>query len=529
MFIGCGGNGDDNNEIIYAVKNIKSDTTSTMEVQQGNRVMIEIAESANKVEKMESLNGTIEKTDNSLKYYYDAPYIGNSDILTVTYTDSSNNVKTTNYNVTLKNKVTFMLYLSAENTLGRDKFNIYDLKEIAAVNMEKNNKNVNIVVYLDTIGVYENDTENLEKTGNGCYVYTGNKSDTICVNNNIITGFKNTGYYGTGNTGDVSELTNFIDYAKDNFQSEKYLLDLWSHGDGWRKDHYLNKKSRYIIVDDGDKSSFNMWELEIAIKKSKIPKIDIVYMDACLMGGIEVAYQLKDVSDYLVFSPEPTPGLGGDYTNIIKGINESDFSNQSISKKIVYANGEYYKNFWESYGNYPCVFSAVNQSKLTDLINAMKSVSEEIVKIENSEVIGKIKEFRKEPGLGVKNTSDVLCYDYDYYDYTNVNSIYVDLGDLFVNIQKILTTANHTTALEADIKILLTALNNYVTDKTYVNGKCINNKVTTEKIESDTSGLSIYLDLENMSGANEYAEYKTATSFGALTWYQKFLNKLYGL
>ena len=207
MLVGCGGGGD-NNEIVYAVKNIKIDTTSTIDVQQGNRIMIEIAESANKVEKLESLNGTIEKTDNSLKYYYDAPYAGNSDTLTITYTDNNNNIKTTTYNIILKNKVTFMLYLAAENSLGTDKFNIYDLEEIAAVNMEKNNKNVNIIVYVDTKAVYEDKVENTAKTGNGCYVYTGNKSDSICVNNTIITGFKKTEYYGTGNMGSESELTN---------------------------------------------------------------------------------------------------------------------------------------------------------------------------------------------------------------------------------------------------------------------------------------------------------------------------------
>jgi hypothetical protein len=139
---------------------------------------------------------------------------------------------------------------------------------------------------------------------------------------------------------------------------------------------------------------------------------NITFDNLFVIHGVKIIENLNsidtDVEEHIIENHGPNSTVpnkskfNNDF-NIIKGINESDFSNQSISKKIVDVNGEYYKNFWESYGNYPCVFSAVNQSKLTDLINAMKSVSEEIVKTENSEVIEKIKEFRKEESVGVKN------------------------------------------------------------------------------------------------------------------------------
>ena len=537
MFTGCWwDDDDDDNKINYVEKAIKSDIASTIDVQQGNKVLISIEKSENDIISVVAANGNIETTDNELKYYYDAPYTGNSDTVTVNYIDAGGNSKSTSYNVNLKNKVTFMLYMSTENSLGRDGFNIDDLKEIAEVVMEKNNKNVNVVVYVDT----QEESTSL-KTGNGCYIYTGNQNDTIIVNGETIKGFKNTGYYGRGNTGAASELTGFINYSKNNLQSEKYILDIWSHGDGWGEDYYGNIKSRYIAVDEGDKDSLDMQEVEIAIKNSEIKKMDIIYMDACLMGGIEVAYQLKDVSDYLVFSSELTPGPGGEYKGIINGINKSNFNSESMAVVIAESNGNYYKNYSIYLSStvkykYSYVFSVVNQSKLVELVTALQGVTDELLKSENSEVIEKIKNLNDRK----TGSSAVLCYGESYnpyndgkeveeFDKVNEESVYVDLGDFLIKVKEMLKTTSNSGNVESKIDRALSDLNSYVVYKNYGDGiYWKSGSLWGTEIMEGTSGLSIYIDLLNMNGTR-YSEYKTATSFGALTWYQNFLNELYGL
>ena len=144
---------EDDDNPVYSVKNISVDIPSEIEVQQGNKVIIKIAESENKIENITSLNGIIEKTGSGLEYYYTAPYIGNSDTLTVQYIDSGNVIKMTNYNVVLKNKVTFMLSISGENNLGVDEigfsYALEDLKEIEKVSLKNNYMNVNTVIYID--------------------------------------------------------------------------------------------------------------------------------------------------------------------------------------------------------------------------------------------------------------------------------------------------------------------------------------------------------------------------------------------
>jgi hypothetical protein len=546
MFTGCWwDDDDDDNKINYVEKAIKSDIASTIDVQQGNKVLISIEKTENDIISVVATNGNIETTDNELKYYYDAPYTGNSDTITVNYKDAGGNNKSTSYNVNLKNKVTFMLYMSTENSLGSDEFNIDDLKEIAEAVMEKNNKNVNVVVYLDTVAEYDTvngkQIENIAETGNGCYVYTGNQNDTIMVNRETIKGFKNTGYYGTGNTGAASELTGFINYSKNNLQSEKYILDIWSHGDGWGEDYYAKIKSRYIAVDEGDRDSLDMWEVESAIKNSEIPKIDIIYMDACLMGGIEVAYQLKDVSDYLVFSPELTPGPGGEYKGIINGINKSNFNSESMAVIIAEVNGNYYKDYRTYLSStvkykYSYVFSVVNQSKVVNLATAVQSVTDELLKSENNAVIEKIKNLNDRK----TGSSSVLCYDESYnpyndgkdaeiFDGANEESVYVDLGDFLIKVKEMLKTTSNSGNVESKIDGALSALNGYVVYKNYGDGiYWKSGSLWGTEIMKGTSGLSIYIDLVNMNGTR-YSEYKTATSFGALTWYQNFLNELYGL
>ena len=58
-------------------------------------------------------------------------------------------------------------------------------------------------------------------------------------------------------------------------------------------------------------------ELSIQSMAAAIPiHLDYLLFDACLMGGIEVAYEFKDVADKVAFSPTEVLTFGFDYTDI---------------------------------------------------------------------------------------------------------------------------------------------------------------------------------------------------------------------
>ena len=63
------------------------------------------------------------------------------------------------------------------------------------------------------------------------------------------------------------------------------------------------------------------YEIDIKDFAAAIPmKLDYLIFDACLMGCVEVAYELKDVCDKLVFSPTEVLTMGFDYSTLSRNL-----------------------------------------------------------------------------------------------------------------------------------------------------------------------------------------------------------------
>lgn len=95
-----------------------------------------------------------------------------------------------------------------------------------------------------------------------------------------------------------------------------YGLFLFSHASGWLPEGRLNSPrsraidSRSILMDTKD-------EMELADFADAIPDhtFDFIIFEACLMAGIEVAYELKDKTDYILASSAEivSPGFSDIY------------------------------------------------------------------------------------------------------------------------------------------------------------------------------------------------------------------------
>jgi hypothetical protein len=117
--------------------------------------------------------------------------------------------------------------------------------------------------------------------------------------------------------GDPQTLVNFVSWAANNYPAKKYLLVIWNHGGGFKSLVY----TKGIAQDDtSGKDIITMSELEYALSaiNTQIGNIDIVGMDACLMGMTEVAYQIKDYADILIASEESVPFNGWPYDTILE-------------------------------------------------------------------------------------------------------------------------------------------------------------------------------------------------------------------
>jgi hypothetical protein len=117
------------------------------------------------------------------------------------------------------------------------------------------------------------------------------------------------------NMGDPETLITYVNWCMTYYPAEHYILDLWDHGSGWA-----------VCFDDssgGD--ALTMAELRYAldtINTSTGNTVDILCMDACLMGTLEVAYEIRDYASIFIASEDSILAVGFPYDTMIDDICE---------------------------------------------------------------------------------------------------------------------------------------------------------------------------------------------------------------
>lgn len=110
-------------------------------------------------------------------------------------------------------------------------------------------------------------------------------------------------------------LREVMEIIVNEFPSDSYGLVMWSHGEAWLPSQRTLQRS--ICVDNGINSYSNAGSKmdidEMRDALSVFPKFDFILFDACFMQAIEVAYELRDVANYLIASPAEIPNPGAPY------------------------------------------------------------------------------------------------------------------------------------------------------------------------------------------------------------------------
>ncbi len=134
----------------------------------------------------------------------------------------------------------------------------------------------------------------------------------------------------------LGEITK--DYAK---KGPLYLV-LWDHGNAW-----IKKDAKGFGYDSEFDDYLDVWngELNRAIKEFTdiAGKCDALIFDACIMQTIEVDYEIKDYTQYIVASQDPVPIDGMPYKEWLE---KSDFNNVLSSLKNLV---DLYNNKYSSY------------------------------------------------------------------------------------------------------------------------------------------------------------------------------------
>lgn len=124
----------------------------------------------------------------------------------------------------------------------------------------------------------------------------------------------------------ASTLRTVLTYIKDRFPARRYGMLMSSHATGWIPEGYASDSDGFEKT-GGDASllsfgaqninSSSAHEIDITDLAAAIPmKFDYIIFDACFMGGVEVAYELRDVCGKLAASQTEILADGMDYRTI---------------------------------------------------------------------------------------------------------------------------------------------------------------------------------------------------------------------
>ena len=122
---------------------------------------------------------------------------------------------------------------------------------------------------------------------------------------------------------DSADMERVLKEIVKTYPAEHYGLILWSHGSGWLPSNQTTKTVlRSYGIDNGNRNYTNsgpkMNITTLAHVLEHLPHLDFVLFDACFMQCIEVAYQLRHATDYVIGSPAELPGDGAAYINVLQ-------------------------------------------------------------------------------------------------------------------------------------------------------------------------------------------------------------------
>ncbi len=225
-------------------------------------------------------------------------------------------------------KLTLVVYMAADNDL--ESYAIQNLKAMEHADFSK----MNVLVLLDRSEGFDEtngdwtDTRLFElahdDTDSNIIVSKRLSCPPLGITNKIETEL---------DMGNPSVLWNLLNFARNNYESEKYALIIWGHGTGWRYSAgnlsgISSSNLRAAAIDDRTGSYMSVHDMGRALRNQGLA---VIGFDTCFGGVFENVYELKNHAEYTVASPGITPSGGWDYKTLLEDISDSYFSSKEIA------------------------------------------------------------------------------------------------------------------------------------------------------------------------------------------------------
>lgn len=226
---------------------------------------------------------------------------------------------------------TVMLYQDADDKILEQ--DIYlDLNEAERAG---SNERVNIVAQVDRYGAGYQGDGNWSGTKR---FYLTQDGDLARVNSQQIADI------GEANMSDGQTLVDFVTWAVDTFPADKYVLIMSDHGmgwpGGWSDPEPGGRDPSNVPLASALGDELFLMELDDALGQIRaqtgIEEFEVIGLDACLMGHVEVFSTLAPHARYAVASQETEPAVGWAYAGFLDALRANpDMSGAGLSQSII--------------------------------------------------------------------------------------------------------------------------------------------------------------------------------------------------
>ncbi|MEQ8189985.1 MAG: clostripain-related cysteine peptidase [Candidatus Eremiobacterota bacterium] len=206
-------------------------------------------------------------------------------------------------------------------------------------------------------------------------------------------------------------LKDFILWSKKNYPADYYILNIFTHGGGWKG----------LLRDEVSGHAMDVKQLQQAL--SNDGRVDIISFSSCSMGNVEVACQLRDVSDILISSQDDVPVTGWPYDIIFNSLIKNPRQNPAGFSITVTDN---YIRYYNDVKMTNMTLSALDLKKISPLMNNFKELS--TVLMNKPDIYEEIRNDREKSLLFYnKNYVDISTFVQSLSSISEVNSISSDI------------------------------------------------------------------------------------------------------
>lgn len=248
---------------------------------------------------------------------------------------------------------TVLIYMAANNSLGQYGYDDFDLDEMKAGVANNALQGGRLLIYHAPHGGITPTL--IELTKNGEIVHKTYSTDISTLS--------------------VERFHEVFADVRTYAPAEDYGLVLWSHGTGWIEAGSSRSSSQPLsrlgeevmplsFGEDG-KVKMDISDLAVALKPFSP---SFIYFDACLMGNVETAYELREVTPVIIASGTETTVYGMRYDYNLPVF----FAPQPDLVKAAQNTYNYYQS-----GDAPykaCTISVINTAPLTELAEATRNI-----------------------------------------------------------------------------------------------------------------------------------------------------------